>query len=171
MKTIFLLRHAKSSWDDPSLDDLARPLNKRGRRAAAMMGEYFLRQGFNPSVVLCSPAARTRQTLDVLLPAMPDPEVRIDERIYDAAMKTLLARLQELPETCASVLLVGHNPGLERLALTLADGSGNAEAAARLEAKYPTGALTVLSSASVCWETLAAGGCRLENFVCPADLE
>ncbi len=171
MKTIFLLRHAKSSWDDPSLDDLARPLNKRGRRAAGLMAEYFLRRGFSPKVVLCSPAARTRQTLDLLLPALPDPEVRIDERIYDAAMKTLLARLQELPETCASVLLVGHNPGLERLAQTLSDGTGNPAAADRLAAKYPTGSLTILSSPRDRWDSLAAATCRLEDFICPVDLE
>jgi len=170
MKQIFLLRHAKSSWDDPSLEDIERPLNKRGRRAAKAMADHLKKKNIAPQVVLCSTSVRTRQTLDLLLPVLGDAEILYDDRIYDAAPQTLLARLKELPAECGCVLIIGHNPGLERLALGLADGKGSTKALAKLAEKYPTGSLAGLSCASEDWESMEAAGCRLESFICPSDL-
>lgn len=170
MKRVLLLRHAKSSWDDPSLDDIERPLNKRGRRAASAMAQHFRDKGLRPEIVLCSPAVRTRQTLDLLLPALGDAPIQFDDRIYDAAMQTLLARLLELPDKISSVLIVGHNPGLERLAQALDDGQGDPRALARLKDKYPTGTLTLLDSPLEQWAAFKSGSCRLVDFVSPSDL-
>ncbi|HVI52087.1 MAG TPA: histidine phosphatase family protein [Candidatus Sulfotelmatobacter sp.] len=171
MKQIFLMRHAKSSWDDPSLEDIERPLNKRGRRAGKAMADHLRAERIRPQTVLCSTSVRTRQTLDLLQTALDQADVVYDERIYDAAPQTLLARLKELPGHCDVVLLIGHNPGLERLALSLADGKGDAKALARLSDKYPTGALAALSSDIDDWDRLQPGCCRLDGFTCPIDLD
>jgi len=169
VKTIFLLRHAKSSWDDPNLEDFHRPLNKRGRKAAKAMGEAMEQWGWTAPLVLCSPATRTRQTLDMLGKRLTDAEIIYDQRIYEAGLNTLMARLKELPESCPAVLLVGHNPGLERLAIHLSDGEG--EALPRLKEKYPTGTLAVLRTELTDWAALTDGSCRLEAFLKPSDLD
>lgn len=168
---IYLLRHAKSSWDDPGMEDFQRPLNKRGRHAARQMAEHFRHAGIRPEVVLCSTAVRTRQTLDLLKPALGEVPQSYDGRIYEASRQTLLARLAELPAGTASVLVVGHNPGLERLALFLTDDHDDSANLAALREKFPTGALAVLASDVDHWNDLAAATCRLEGFVRPADLE
>jgi phosphohistidine phosphatase len=171
MKTLYLLRHAKSSWDDPNLDDFHRPLNKRGRKAARAMADYFAHHGLRPAMVLCSPALRTRQTLDALAAQLDAVEITFDERIYEASLQTLLARIHELPDHAGQVLLVGHNPGLERLALTLAETGVGDLALARLHDKFPTGTLAMLTTQAEQWDAVRAGSCRLEAFVRPADLD
>jgi len=171
MKTIFLMRHAKSSWDDPSLEDIERPLNKRGRKAGKAMAEHFKANAILPQIVLCSTAVRTRQTLDLLKPVLGEAAVTYDERIYEATLQTLIARLKELPGECDRVLIIGHNPGLERLAHHLAGDQGEAKALARISAKYPTGALAVLSASVDDWDKLAAESCRLDSFTCPSELD
>ena len=171
MKQIFLLRHAKSSWDDPSLEDIERPLNKRGRKAAKAMAAHFTEHGLAPQTVLCSTAIRTRQTLDLLKPVLGEAPVIYDDRIYEAMPQTLLARLKELPESSASVLVVGHNPGLERLAHSLAGDQGEPKSLARMTAKYPTGSLAVLTAEVAAWTELKPETCRLESFICPVDLD
>ena len=172
MKTIFLLRHAKSSWDDPNLDDFHRPLTRRGRRSAELMAGYLRRHRLAPAVVLCSPALRTRQTLERLEPSLGNPPTTFDPRIYDASWQALLFRLREVPPSAGSVLLIGHNPGLERLALSLTGdaGIGGAPAQIRLRDKYPTGALAILSVQVDVWEQLDTATCRLENFIRPIDM-
>lgn len=171
MKQIVLMRHAKSSWDDPSLEDIERPLNKRGRKAGKAMAEHIGKAGLAPTVVICSTSVRTRQTLEMLMPALREPQVYFDDRVYEATLQTLLARLKELPEDCASVLIVGHNPGLERLAHFLAGDQGEPKALARMTAKYPTGALAVLSTELAGWTDLKGECCRLDSFICPSELE
>lgn len=170
MKTIYLLRHAKSSWKDATLDDFDRPLNKRGRRAAKLMGRYLFASGIEPAQILCSSSQRTRETLKALQEAIgASIPIRFEKGIYLAEASELFARLRALGDSLPSVMVIGHNPGMERLALMLAVPGGAEET--RLADKFPTGALAVLTADIDTWERLAPGTARLETFVRPRDLE
>lgn len=116
MKTLFLLRHAKSSWKDASLPDFERPLNKRGRRAAPLIGKFMRRQKLHPQLILCSPAERARETIALVEEAASlKAELRYDERIYEATAAGLRIIVSEIDEQAEGMLLVGHNPGMEEL--------------------------------------------------------
>jgi phosphohistidine phosphatase len=116
MKTLFLLRHAKSSWQDASLPDFERPLNKRGQRAAPLIGKFMRRRKLQPELILCSPAERARQTVALVQEtASLKAELRYEERIYEATLAHLRAVVSQIDEKAASALLVGHNPGMEEL--------------------------------------------------------
>ena len=170
MKTLYLLRHAKSDWGSPGLDDHDRPLAARGERAAAVMGVHFAQQQYQPSLVLCSSARRTRQTLEALLPHLPgQPELAVEERIYLASSGQLLARLQEVDDGQSGVLLIGHNPGIAELAQTLA-GSGERASLRRLAARFPTAASAVCEFDLEHWRDLAPGSGRLLAYTTPKDL-
>ncbi len=170
MKTLYFLRHFKSSWKDRSLEDFDRPLAKRGCRAAELMAGYVARDGIAPAQILCSSSRRTRETLERMLEAFGGAvPSRFEKGIYLADTSALLLRLRRLGDS-ASVMIIGHNPGLEDLALTLI-GSGEQSARARLASKFPTGALAVLSTEIRTWRELEAGCARLDTFVCPRDLE
>jgi phosphohistidine phosphatase SixA len=114
-KLLVLLRHAKSSWADPSIPDHDRPLNGRGRDAAARVGRHLRRDGPRPELVLCSSSTRTRQTLE-LLELRPRPVVLVEDGIYGATASGLLTRVREVPARYGTVLVIGHNPGVEDLA-------------------------------------------------------
>jgi phosphohistidine phosphatase len=168
MKRLFLLRHAKSSRKDSTLPDHDRPLTSRGRRASKDMAAYLREHRIEPALVLCSSATRTRQTLDGVAPGLGGlPEVRIESDLYQASAAGLLARLQKVGDAVPSVMLIGHNPAMERLALDLA---GNGPQLADLASKYPTGALATLEFDGT-WSELHADGARLTGFVKPRDLE
>jgi len=173
VKFLFLLRHAKSSWRDPDLDDFDRPLNKRGRQSARLLAEYFTLHRIRPSLVLCSSSRRTRQTCDLLAKVLEGAAIHYETTLYEAGARELLERLNKVPETVKSLLVIGHNPGTERLASLLADESRphNAEALARLREKYPTGGLTSLTLEGVAWADLAAGKALVTGFVRPNDLD
>jgi phosphohistidine phosphatase len=114
MKRLYLLRHAKSSWEDSSLADFDRPLNDRGLRAAPFMGELMAERGIRPELIVSSPAKRTMETaLLIKESAGFDVPVRYDERIYEASPQTLRTVISQLSDEIGSVLLVGHNPGME----------------------------------------------------------
>ncbi len=165
---LLLLRHAKSSHDDPGLSDHERPLAPRGERAAAAIGRYLREHGPEPALALCSSALRARQTLDRLLSELGRaPEVRVEAELYEASAAALLERLRRVEDRVSSALLVGHNPAIERLALDLASGGADL---AELARKYPTGALAVLAFDRP-WGELDAYGARLAGFVKPRDLE
>lgn len=116
MKTLYILRHAKSSWDNPNLADFDRPLNERGLRAAPFIGEIILKNKFLPDLLLSSPAIRARETADLVKnTAKLETEIKFDERIYEASPHTLVDIISELDSQTDSVMLVGHNPGLEGL--------------------------------------------------------
>jgi len=124
MKTLFVLRHAKSSWDQPGLQDFERPLNERGRRDAPRMGRLMRERALRPDVILCSPAERTRQTVALLAAAAGlDAEPRFDERIYEASAGLLIDVLSEVEREAEGVLLIGHNPGVEKLIEVLTGAS------------------------------------------------
>lgn len=116
MKTLFLLRHAKSNWKDASLPDFERPLNKRGKQAAPIVGKFMRKQKLRPDLILCSPAERARQTIAIVCEAAAcKAELRYDERIYEANVARLLSVVSQIDESAEKVLIVGHNPGLEEL--------------------------------------------------------
>ena len=167
MKTLLLLRHAKSAWDDPGLADMERPLTPRGQAAAARMGRHLRDTGLVPERVLCSPARRAAETLALVL-AGPTHTPVVDQRpeLYLRGWSALLAAVQGLPGAVDRAMLVSHNPDIHELAVALA-GSG---APAALAAKYPTGALAVLRFAVQDWRAVAPGTGTLQEFVSPRHL-
>ena len=168
MKTLYLLRHAKSSWKDETLADRDRQLSGRGRKASTRMAEHMGDAGVAPALVLCSPALRTRDTLERVLPGLGgNPRVEIEEELYGAGAAELVARLNRVEESVAAVMLIGHNPGLELLALSLA---ATGERLDELRAKFPTGALATLAVPGS-WAELAPGGAELTAFVIPRELD
>jgi phosphohistidine phosphatase len=168
VKRLYLLRHAKSSWDNPELVDRERPLAPRGRRAAVLVAEHLRREGVSAELVLCSSALRARETLGAILPALDgDVEIRIEGGLYAAGTGDLLERLQAVPDSIASVMLIGHNPCLQDLALSLATRGAGLE---RLREKFPTGALATLAVGDESWSALSAGDATLEAYVVPREL-
>ena len=167
---MLLMRHAKSSWDDPRLSDHARPLNKRGRAAAGAMRGVMRDLGLEPDLILVSSARRTLETLEALEPWDETPLVEAMDTLYLATGAALLMSLNGVAETARSVLLIGHNPGLHDLALALAGPLDTANGAMRqLGEGYPTGALAELTVPGP-WQELREGGARLVRFVAPRDL-
>jgi phosphohistidine phosphatase len=171
MRQLLLLRHAKSAWDNPKLADRQRPLNERGRRAAVTMRRAMRELGLTPDMVLVSTARRTMETLDALEPWDDAPLIEPMDALYLATAPQMLAVLHEVAETVRSVLLIGHNPGLHELAMTLAGPAGLAgDAGRRLSQGFPTGALADFVVAGHWWE-LDEGGGRLQHFLTPRSLE
>jgi phosphohistidine phosphatase len=168
MKRLYLLRHAKSSWKDSSLPDQDRPLARRGRRAAKAIARYVRERDIQPELVVCSTARRARETLDRIEPALGTPAVRVEGDLYAASAEALLERLRSVPDTVGSVMLIGHNPGLQELALDLARRSNTV---AELEAKYPTAALATLKVLVASWQELDRDTAELVALVRPRDLE
>ena len=169
-KTLFLLRHAKSSWSAPAHNDHDRPLNRRGERAAAVIGIMMKQEKTTPDLVLCSSARRTIQTKDIIRPYLPrNCPVEESGRIYEADVEDLLSLLYALPDSIQKPLLVGHNPGLSQLAMSLCDAAGG-EALNRLQEKFPTGALATIALDIDAWIDIAHGRGRLDRFVVPKEL-
>jgi phosphohistidine phosphatase len=168
MKRIYLLRHAKSSWKEPSLPDRERPLAPRGRRAAKAIARHLREQAIDPDLVLCSPARRARETLERIEAGFERGAVRVEPALYAASADELVALLRATPARAGSVMLIGHNPSLQELALALARPSPEREA---LAGKFPTAALATLAFSATSWRSLEPGGAELTAFVRPRDLE
>ncbi|MGD2067305.1 MAG: histidine phosphatase family protein [Gemmatimonadota bacterium] len=170
MATLYLFRHAKSDWSDPSLSDHDRPLAPRGERAAPAMAEYMEAEGLEPRIVLCSTSARTRRTWELLRSRVgQEAAVVYEEELYGASPAGILSVVSRVRDGAGPVMVVGHNPGLHSTAVVLA-GSGPEKARARMRDKFPTGALAVLEAPAQAWDELRPGSCRLERFVRPKDL-
>jgi phosphohistidine phosphatase len=168
VRTIILLRHGKSSWSDPTLSDVDRPLAPRGERASRRIAKYLRRKRIRPALVLCSPSLRTRQTLEAIEPSLGKGcSVELVPELYAASERELLERLRALPESATSVMLIGHNPGLQQLALVLASRGADR---AKLEQKFPTAALATLIVDSDSWAALRPGEAELINYVVPRQL-
>lgn len=167
MRSVYLLRHAKSSWKT-GLPDHERPLAPRGRRAAKKIASHLREQGIEPALVLCSTARRARETLERIEPALGAADVRIERELYGANAAALLDRLRSAPDEADSVMLIGHNPGLQLLALDLARRGAELR---ELEAKYPTAALLTLAFSGPGWAALEPGAAELVGFVRPRDLD
>lgn len=165
-KRLFLLRHAKSSWDDPGLDDHERPLAPRGRRAVQVLGEHLRDSGIRPVQVLCSSSRRTRETLEGVAPG---GETLIESELYNADAQQLVDRLRQISEDVDSVMVIGHNPTLQITALRLTeDGGTNSDGSHRsqISQKFPTAALATLSF-DCAWSELGPGCARLVDYVRP----
>jgi phosphohistidine phosphatase len=162
MKTLYLLRHAKSSWGDPTLSDFDRPLNKRGLKAAQLMGTYMRKQKLRFDLVLSSPAKRNRQTVEVLLEhAHLEPKTRFDERLYAAGSTDLLNVLRKADDRAESVLVAGHNPGLQDLLEVL---TGKLET-------MPTAALARIQLDLESWSEIRERAGRLDWVLRPKELK
>ena len=174
MKTVYLLRHAKSDWAHPEMQDHDRPLNARGREAAPQMGAYIKAERYKPDLVLCSTARRTVETFDLVSKALGGAvDVKFEEALYLAEPRQLLERLHWVDEGVKSVMLIGHNPGMEQLAQTLcappAD-AGEEKLHRRMREKYPTCALAVIRMPVMSWRGVKLGTGRLKDFARPKDL-
>jgi phosphohistidine phosphatase len=170
MKTLTLLRHARSDWDDQVQRDFDRPLNPRGRRAARTVGREMKRLGLQFDYCIASPAVRVRETLGEVESAFGSLEPYLDERVYLADPETLLDLVRAAPDEAESLLLVGHNPGLEMLVLSLA-ARGASPLLGEVEVKYPTGTLAELSLPVERWADVTEGRAQLIRFIRPRDLD
>jgi phosphohistidine phosphatase len=171
MHQLLLLRHAKSSWSDAGSADRDRPLNARGRRAAATMRGAMLELGLVPDLILVSPALRTMETMRALEPWDDTPLVEPREDLYLAGETKLLAALREVAETVRTVLLIGHNPGLHDLAVALTDPRRSSERfVSAVRDGFPTGALAEFSVTGP-WSRLEPRGNRLMRFLTPRALD
>ncbi len=170
MKTLYLLRHAKSSWDDDSLSDHDRPLSGRGRAAAPRVGAHMREAGHLPDLVLCSTATRTTQTLDAVLSELEvEPAIEFEEELYLAGPGEMLDLVRSVPDTVESVLLVSHNPGTGMLAAALS-GDGPQERIHLMRAKFPTAGLAIIELSVDRWKDIESGCGSLKEFVRPRDL-
>ena len=165
-RTLYVLRHAKSSWDDRDLVDHDRPLSNRGRRATAVMLDHFTAEGIKPDLVLCSSALRARQTLEGILAALGEPAVSVERELYGACADDLLGRIARVPESSTSVLLIGHNPGLQDLVVLVAE-RGDVD---DIRTKFPTVALATLAFRGT-WSDLRPGRAHLSAYVTPKGLK
>jgi len=162
MKTLLLLRHGKSSWDDPNLEDFERPLNERGVGDAKLSGKYARKQKVKPDLVLSSPATRAKHTAELFVAAAGLKKSPVyDERVYEASARRLLQMLSDLDDANQTVLLIGHNPGFEDLCERLTG-------AAR---KIPTASLTCISLNIDKWAGPKGGKGKLKWRMTPKKLK
>ena len=162
MKTLFLLRHAKSSWKDDSLPDFKRPLKRRGGRAATTVGKYLKTKIEAPELVLCSTAVRARDTVDLLIKATKwTTEVRYDQRIYDASGMRLAEVISQIDNDRKTAMLIGHNPGLEELLLLLTSATET----------LPTATVAKVTLKTTKWSNAIDKRATVEWFIRPRDIE
>jgi phosphohistidine phosphatase len=165
--TLHLLRHAKSSWDDPSIRDADRPLSPRGERAGRKLARELARGGVAPRLILCSSARRAVQTLELIRPSLSrQPEVLIEDGLYGAGGRELMLRLRRIPAGRGEAMLIGHNPGIQDVALALAGTT----APASLREHLPTGALVTLSLDVTRWADLRPGVGEVTRLLLPRRL-
>lgn len=172
MKTLGLFRHAKSDWNDARLRDFDRPLNERGRKGAAIMGKHIREHGLKWDRVIASPAVRVTETIELAAKAAGGtPPVNWDRRIYLANSMTLIDILHEQEGDPASIMMIGHNPGLEDLIFDLVPDDGLCPLRDIVEVKFPTAAYAVLELDIDNWEDVTEGCARLTHLVRPRDLD
>ena len=162
MKTLLLLRHAKSSWKIADQPDFERPLNGRGEKSAPLMGRHLRKQKVAPDLILCSPAERARQTAALFVKAAGiGAELRYDERIYEASALQLLEVVTQADDGANTVMLVGHNPGLEELIRLITGETW----------LMPTAALAKIDLSPDKWARVKEQAGRIDWVVKPKDLE
>lgn len=171
MLRLMLFRHAKSSWTDPGLADMDRPLTRRGQRAAQAMGRVMAAKRLVPDLVLCSPARRARDTWKLAAEEIKTaPKLIVEDAIYDFGNGgRLIEAVRRVGDKAGTVLVVGHNPSMERAAARLA-GSGDKKLRERIEQKYPTAALAVIAFDLAGWSGLAESKGELQHFIRPKDI-
>jgi phosphohistidine phosphatase len=170
MLTLSLLRHAKSSWANPLLEDFDRPLATRGQKSAPMTGAFIAERGLVPDLVLCSGSVRTRETLCLAMKGWaPAPDIAFDDALYHATVPALFAALHAAPNDKPHVMMVGHNPGMHSFALQVV-GSGERHDLHALAHGYPSGTLTVITFQKAQWRQIKPGDGHLTVFVSPKHL-
>jgi len=170
MLTLSLLRHAKSSWKNPTLPDRERPLATRGRADAPLVGRAMAERGIDPELVLCSSARRTVDTLALVLPELRvEPKVVYEDALYHPSPSEMLQRLHEIPPGASRVMIVGHNPEIQAFALDLV-GSGPELLRDRLEEKFPTAGLAVITFTAGLWSSVELHSGSLSQFFAPKEL-
>jgi phosphohistidine phosphatase len=171
MKTLVLLRHAKSAWDNADLPDIERPLSPRGQKAAPVMGERLKKAGYSPDFILCSGAKRARETLDLMAPGLPKKaKVQYLKELYMAVPREMLNIIAKVPDTAETAMLIGHNPGIGSLAGWLA-GGGDSETLAKIRRKFPTAAAAIITFDVARWADVTGESGTLVAFLRPRDEE
>ena len=161
MKNLFLLRHAKSSWDNAALGDFDRPLSKRGISNAIQLSEYIQKHSISFDLVLSSPSERTQSTLDLVMSSLdPIPSSNLKECIYHASVSSLIQLITEQDDEINNLLIIGHNPGLHILTETLTNES---------IVKFPTCAFAKITNFNN-WKDVDAGILTLESVITPKEL-
>ena len=169
MRTLYILRHAKSDWGDASLRDFDRPLNDRGWKAAKAIGREMRDRDLIPDLVLLSPSARTTETLARVEEGFGASFEKVEERtIYLAETETLLALVTSAPSKSDRLMIVGHNPGMHELVLALAKGPQDLRDEAAI--KFPTGALAEISFDVSDWSGVTPKSGFIRSFVKPREL-
>jgi phosphohistidine phosphatase len=170
MLRLLVLRHAKSDWTSGATRDFDRPLNERGRKAAPLVGAHIAAHGLQPDLVLCSPALRTLQTLELIRPHLaPPPEVAMPHALYDDGDIGYLDILRRLGGSARCLLVIGHNPACQDTVLELA-GAGEEAGLDEARRKYPTATLSVIDLDVAGWEALAPGCGHLAGLAQPRHL-
>ena len=170
MKNLYLLRHAKSSRDDPALDDHDRPLAPRGIRACKLMKAHIRKVSIEPDLILCSSAQRATETYTHIAGAFASKtSVCVEDGLYMQESQALLMRLRDLGDQISSVMMIGHNPGLERLALALSKDT-ETKYLTRMRVKYPSLGLACIEFREQVWSAVGPGRGRLSDFIIPRDL-
>lgn len=169
MLTLSLFRHAKSSWDNPALEDFDRPLSPRGLKSAPLMAAFMREHSVYPDLVLCSPARRTRDTLALVSNAIRAPRTLYPAELYLSAPETILGYIRGVEQQVHYLMLVGHNPGLQSLAVNLI-GSGDKEAFRALAAKFPTAGLAIITFDADAWRNIRSASGHLALFMTPKRL-
>lgn len=165
MKRLILTRHAKSSWDDPTMADHDRPLNERGQAAAADLGQWLASRGYVPEEVQCSDALRTRKTFSGIAPALPGtPVLELKPALYHAGPDVMMAVLRHA--TADTVMMIGHNPGIAEFAHRLVSKTPTSPDFTR----YPTGATLVVDFAVDTWGEVEFGQGVPVDFVVPREI-
>ncbi len=173
MKTVFLLRHAKSDWSNAGLEDHDRPLNARGRDTAPQMADYIKSKHYRPALILCSTARRTIETYDLIKDVLGDAPVKFEEDLYLAEDRHLWGRLHWLDDAAKSVMFIGHNPGLEQFANALTASpkrESEEKLHKRMRDKFSTCALAVIKLPADTWRAAKRGTGKLHDFMRPKDL-
>ena len=174
MKTLLLMRHAKSDWSQEGQSDHERALNKRGRKAAKLMAEYLTARELVPQFVLLSSSRRTRETYERMLEVFPTAPASLTlEELYLASPDAILNIVRSAPPIAGKLMLLGHNPGIEIFARGLAAKQGFAapqDTLLRLRTKFPTGAIAVFSYEDLPWSEFELSRAVLQDFAIPAQM-
>jgi phosphohistidine phosphatase len=167
MKYILLLRHAKSSWDDPSLEDFDRPLSGRGLDDAPKMGKYLRKVGYRPEYIVSSTAKRAKQTTQLCLEGLKRDEslVKWEDGLYFETVSKYIQAIQEAPKNTETIMLVGHNPLIEATATLLSGGKD------RMGFRIPTAGLVCLESYALSWDDINPGTCQIKWMMIPKVLK
>ncbi len=167
MKYVLLLRHAKSSWDDPALEDFDRPLSGRGLKDAPKMGKFLRKSGYCPEYIVSSTAQRARQTTELCLDGMKRDEsiVKWDDGLYFESVAKYISAIHHAPRTTETIMLVGHNPLIEATATILSGGKD------RTVFRVPTAGLVCLESFAASWDELSPGTCQIKWMMIPKVLK